>query len=79
MSKEIQASINQSHADNVEVMNQGLQALDKGMQKQVQRVLDKMANNLTSITERFVETYEENAKKILELTTSITKQDDWTS
>ena len=76
LSKEIQASINQSHADNVEVMNQGLKALDVGMQEQVQRVLDKMANNLTSITERFVETYEKNAKKILELTTSITKQDD---
>ena len=70
VSRDIQSRIDQSVADNVEAMNQSLQDLDKGMQQQLQRSIDKMGNNLTSITETFVTTYEENASKIVELTRS---------
>ena len=54
-------------------MNQSLQDLDKGMQQQLQRSIDKMGNNLTSITETFVTTYEENARRIVELTRSLNR------
>ena len=73
VAREVQSRIDQSVADNVETMNQGLQDLDKGMQQQLQRSIDKMGNNLTSITETFVTTYEENARKIVELTRSLNK------
>jgi hypothetical protein len=43
------------------------------MQQQLQRAIDKMGNNLTSITETFVQTYEENARKVLELTRSLNR------
>ena len=69
--RDIQSKIDQSVADNVEAMNQSLQDLDKGMQQQLQRSIDKMGNNLTSITETFVTTYEDNARRIIELTKSI--------
>ena len=69
--REIQSKIDQSVADNVEAMNQSLQDLDKGMQQQLQRSIDKMGNNLTAITDTFVTTYEENARKIIELSRSI--------
>jgi len=69
--REIQSKIDQSVADNVESMNQSLQDLDKGMQQQLQRSIDKMGNNLTAITDTFVTTYEENARKIIELSRSI--------
>jgi len=71
ISRDIQSKIDQSVADNVEAMNQSLQDLDKGMQQQLQRSIDKMGNNLTSITETFVTTYEDNARRIIELTKSI--------
>ena len=73
VAREVQSRIDQSVADNVEAMNQGLQDLDKGMQQQLQRSIDKMGNNLTSITETFVNTYEENARKIVELTQSLNR------
>ena len=73
VAREVQSRIDQSVADNVEAMNQGLQDLDKGMQQQLQRSIDKMGNNLTSITETFVNTYEENARKIVELTRSLNR------
>jgi methyl-accepting chemotaxis protein len=73
VSRDIQSRIDQSVADNVEAMNQSLQDLDKGMQQQLQRSIDKMGNNLTSITETFVTTYEENASKIVELTRSLNR------
>ncbi|MDB3932940.1 hypothetical protein N9393_01260 [Luminiphilus sp.] len=73
VARDVQSRIDQSVADNVEAMNQGLQDLDKGMQQQLQRSIDKMGNNLTSITETFVNTYEENARKIVELTQSLNR------
>jgi methyl-accepting chemotaxis protein len=73
VAKDVQSKIDQSVADNVEAMNQSLQDLDKGMQQQLQRAIDKMGNNLTSITETFVTTYEENARKIIELSNSISR------
>jgi len=73
VARDVQSRINQSVADNVESMNQSLQDLDKGMQQQLQRAIDKMGNNLTSITETFVTTYEENARKIIELSRSINR------
>ena len=73
VAREVQSRIDQSVADNVETMNQSLQDLDKGMQQQLQRSIDKMGNNLTSITETFVTTYEENARKIVELTRSLNR------
>lgn len=73
VARDVQSRIDQSVADNVEAMNQSLQDLDKGMQQQLQRAIDKMGNNLTSITETFVTTYEENARKIIELSRSINR------
>lgn len=73
VARDVQSRIDQSVAENVEAMNQGLQDLDKGMQQQLQRAIDKMGNNLASITETFVQTYEENARKILELTRSLNR------
>ena len=73
VARDVQSRIDQSVADNVEAMNQSLQALDKGMQQQLQRSIDKMGNNLTSITETFVSTYEENARKIVELTRDLNR------
>jgi len=73
--RDIQSRIEQSVADNVEAMNQGLQKLDQGTQQQIQRVMDRMGNNLISITEKFVTTYEENARKIAELTKLINQKD----
>lgn len=73
VSREVQSRIDQSAADNVEAMNQSLQELDKGMQQQLQRSIDKMGNNLTAITETFVNTYEENARKVVELTRSLNR------
>jgi gas vesicle protein len=73
VAREVQSRIDQSVADNVEAMNQGLQDLDKGMQQQLQRSIDKMGNNLVSITDTFVGTYEENARKIVELTRSLNR------
>lgn len=69
---EINRRINESLASNTEALNQSFQALDSGMQGQLQRSLDKMGNNLTAITSRFVEIYENNAKQILDLTSQIT-------
>jgi methyl-accepting chemotaxis protein len=73
VARDVQSRIDQSVADNVEAMNQGLQDLDQGMQQQLQRAIDKMGNNLTSITETFVNTYEENARQIVELTRSLNR------
>lgn len=73
VSRDIQSKINQSIASNVEAMNQGIQDLDRGMQQQLQRAIDKMGNNLASITETFVQTYEENARRIVELTRNISQ------
>jgi methyl-accepting chemotaxis protein len=73
VAREVQSRIDQSAADNVEAMNQSLQDLDKAMQQQLQRSIDKMGNNLTAITETFVNTYEENARKIVELTRSLNR------
>lgn len=73
VSKDIQSKINQSVASNVEAMNQGIQDLDRAMQQQLQRAIDKMGNNLASITETFVQTYEENARRIIELTRNISQ------
>lgn len=73
VARDVQSRIDQSLADNVEAMNQSLQDLDKGMQQQLQRAIDKMGNNLTSITETFVTTYEENARKIIELSRNISR------
>ena len=73
VARDVQSRIDQSAADNVEAMNQSLQALDQGMQQQLQRAIDKMGNNLTSITETFVNTYEENARQIVELTRSLNR------
>lgn len=73
VAREVQSRIDQSVADNTEAMNQSLQDLDKGMQQQLQRSIDKMGNNLTSITETFVTTYEENARRIVELTRSLNR------
>ena len=72
-SDEIKRRINETLADNTETMNQSFQALDQGMQEQLQRSLDKMGNNLVSITDRFVETYEQSASKIVDLTSRITR------
>ena len=73
VSNDIKGRIDQSLADNTEIMNQSFQALDKGMQEQLQRSLDKMGNNLASITDRFVETYEQSASKIVDLTSKISR------
>lgn len=72
-SKDIKSRIDQSLAENTELMNQSLQTLDKGMQEQLQRSLDKMGNNLVSITDRFVDTYEQSASKIIDLTSKISR------
>jgi methyl-accepting chemotaxis protein len=72
-SNDIKSRIDQSLAENTELMNQSLQTLDKGMQEQLQRSLDKMGNNLVSITDRFVETYEQSASKIIDLTSKISR------
>ena len=45
-------------------MNQSLQNLDSSMQDQLQRSLDILGNNLTSITQRFVDVYEPFAQRI---------------
>lgn len=71
VARDVQSRIDQSVADNVEAMNQSLQDLDKGMQQQLQRAIDKMGNNLTSITETFVQTYEESGRRINELLASL--------
>ena len=73
VARDVQSRIDQSVADNVEAMNQSLQDLDKGMQQQLQRAIDKMGNNLTSITETFVQTYEESGRRINELLASMRK------
>lgn len=71
-SAEIKRRIDESLSDNTETLNQSFQALDKGMQEQLQRSLDKMGNNLAAITDKFVETYESSAGKIVDLTSRIT-------
>ena len=71
VARDVQSRIDQSVADNVEAMNQSLQDLDQGMQQQLQRAIDKMGNNLTSITETFVQTYEESGRRINELLASM--------
>lgn len=71
VAREVQSRIDQSVAENVEAMNQSLQDLDRGMQQQLQRSIDKMGNNLTAITEQFVNTYQEGGRKITELIRSI--------
>ena len=71
VAKEIKSQIDLSMAENVDAMNKSMQDLDQGMQQQLQRALDKMGNNLASITDTFVTTYEENARKVTELTSSI--------
>jgi len=73
VSNDIKSRIDTSLADNTEIMNQSFQALDKGMQEQLQRSLDKMGNNLASITDRFVETYEQSASRIVDLTSKISR------
>ena len=73
VTREVQSRIEQSLADNVDVMNESFQDLDEGMQQQLQRALDMMGNNLTSITEQFVNTYEDNARRVVELTRKITE------
>lgn len=73
VAREVQSRIDQSVADNVEAMNQSLQDLDKGMQQQLQRSIDKMGNNLTAITEQFVNTYQEGGRRIAELIGSINR------
>lgn len=74
LTKELNESINKSLANSVESMNQSFQALDNGMQESLQRSLDKMGNNLTAITDRFIKIYEDNAGKIIALTKSLTGQ-----
>ena len=74
ISKEVRSKIDQSLAENVDVMNKAMQDLDGQMQQQLQRALDKMGNNLTSITEVFHNQYQENARKIVELTNSISRR-----
>ena len=43
------------------------QSLDSSMQQTLQRSLDTLGNNLTSITKAFVDTYEPFAEKIGEI------------
>ncbi|MBF2755423.1 MAG: hypothetical protein ISN29_09235 [Gammaproteobacteria bacterium AqS3] len=63
---EVQSRITQSLADNVETMQRTLRALDDEMQKQLQSALDRMGNNLTSITEKFLEIYEEASRRTMD-------------
>jgi len=74
VSKDIRSKIDQSMAENVDAMNQSMQDLDKGMQQQLQRALDKMGNNLAAITDTFVNTYEDSARKVIDLTNSIARR-----
>jgi len=65
--------IEESIADNSEALNKSMQALDSSMQDQLQRALNLMGNNLTSITNQFVQTYETSAKNIIDLTDRISR------
>lgn len=71
LSKEIQSVIARSIDENRNAINQSLENMDAGMQRQVGRTIEKMGNSLVSINERFVESYEENARKIIELSKSL--------
>lgn len=65
--------IEESIANNTEALNESMQQLDSSMQEQLQRALNLMGNNLTSITEQFVKTYETSASSLLELTERISR------
>ena len=70
----IRNNIQESINDNVSTMNENFKSFDEGMQKEIGRVLDKMANNLVAITGEFAKTYEryeDCIQKIVELSKSI--------
>ena len=74
LSRVIQKNIQESINENVSTMNENFKSFDEGMQKEIGRVLDKMANNLLAITGEFTKTYEryeECIQKIVELSKSI--------
>ncbi len=74
ISREVNSKIEQSLAENVDAMNKSMQDLDQGMQQHLQRALDKMGNNLVSITDEFVKTYKESGREIAELINSISRR-----
>lgn len=74
VSREIKRRIDESLSENTETMNQSFQALDQGMQEQLQRSLDKMGNNLTSITERLVQVYSDSGKRIASILNEASKR-----
>ena len=67
LSKELQETLTQSVEDIEKTLNQSVTSLDSSMQQTLQRSLDTLGNNLTSITKAFVDTYEPFAEKIGEI------------
>tara|TARA_Y100000589_G_scaffold327021_2_gene368034 strand:- start:1123 stop:2535 length:1413 start_codon:yes stop_codon:yes gene_type:complete len=67
LSKELQETLSQSVEDIEKTLNQSVTSLDSSMQQTLQRSLDTLGNNLTSITKAFVDTYEPFAEKIAEI------------
>ena len=67
LSKELQETLSQSVEDIEKTLNQSVTSLDSSMQQTLQRSLDTLGNNLTSITKAFVDTYEPFAEKIGEI------------
>lgn len=64
LSRDLQSTLQESVNDIEKTLNQSVSSLDNSMQQTLQRSLDMLANNLTAITKRFVDTYEPFAERV---------------
>lgn len=64
LSQEFQNTLRASVEDIEKVLNQSVSSLDQSMQESLQRSLNMLGNNLTRISERFVEVYEPFAERV---------------
>lgn len=64
---DFQDQLNTAVNDLQQLLNQSITGLDSSMQQSLQRSLDILGNNLTAITQRFVDTYEPFANRIQDI------------
>tara|TARA_B110000008_G_scaffold267197_1_gene294107 strand:+ start:11 stop:1333 length:1323 start_codon:yes stop_codon:yes gene_type:complete len=64
LSRELQDTLKESVDDIEKTLNQSVTSLDSSMQQTLQRSLDMLGQNLTSITKKFVDTYEPFAERV---------------
>ena len=75
MTQDLQTSLKSSAAEVEQLMNQSIQNLDSSMQDQLQRSLDILGNNLTAISQEFVNVYEPFAQRIQGIMTKLDQND----